>query len=86
MAHEPKDQEGRPYHIRLGRSDVGRVALLPGDPGRVPLIAERLEDSKPLGFNREYNAYAGRAGGGEGGCGEHGDRGAVDGDSGGRAG
>ncbi|MDG6986014.1 MAG: nucleoside phosphorylase [Nitrososphaerota archaeon] len=63
MAHEPKDEEGRPYHIRLSRSDLGRVALLPGDPGRVPLIAKRLEDPRPLGSNREYNAYAGKTGG-----------------------
>jgi uridine phosphorylase len=63
MAHEPKDSEGRPYHIRLSRGDVGRVALLPGDPGRVPLIAERLSNARPLGTNREYAAYGGRAGG-----------------------
>jgi uridine phosphorylase len=62
MAHEPKDREGRPYHIRLARKDVGRVALLPGDPGRVPLIAERLTDPAPLTSNREYTAYGGKAG------------------------
>ncbi|HKT22169.1 MAG TPA: nucleoside phosphorylase [Nitrososphaerales archaeon] len=63
MAHEPKDRGGRPYHVRLSKDDVGRVALLPGDPGRVPLIAERLSNSKPLGSNREYTAYGGKAGG-----------------------
>ena len=62
MAQEPKDREGRPYHIRLARKDVGRVALLPGDPGRVPLIAKRLSDPTPLSSNREYTAYGGRAG------------------------
>lgn len=63
MAQEPKDQEGRPYHVRLARGEVGRVALLPGDPGRVPLIARRLAGSKPLSSNREYTAYGGKAGG-----------------------
>ena len=62
MAHEPKDEAGRPYHIRLAKSDVGRVALLPGDPGRVPLVAERLQGAKPLGSNREFVAYGGKAG------------------------
>ncbi|MDG6920044.1 MAG: nucleoside phosphorylase [Nitrososphaerota archaeon] len=65
MAHEPKDDSGRPYHIRLSKADVGRVALLPGDPGRVPLIAERLEGAKQLSSNREYVAYGGEAGGEE---------------------
>ncbi|MDG6991480.1 MAG: uridine phosphorylase, partial [Nitrososphaerota archaeon] len=63
MAQEPKDDEGRPYHVRLDRGDVGRVALLPGDPGRVAKIAERLTGAKDLGTNREYAAYGGKAGG-----------------------
>lgn len=63
MAHEPRDDKGRPYHVRLHRKDVGKVALLPGDPGRVPLIAQRLSDPRPLGANREYAAYGGKVGG-----------------------
>ncbi len=59
---EPKDEEGRPYHIRLSKKDVGRVAFLPGDPGRVPLIAERFQDAKDLGSHREYRAIGGRIG------------------------
>lgn len=62
MAQEPKDDEGRPYHIRLSRKDVGRVAFLPGDPGRVPKIAERFEDARDLGSHREYRAFGGRLG------------------------
>ena len=27
------------YHVHLKPGDVGRYVLLPGDPGRVPLIA-----------------------------------------------
>jgi uridine phosphorylase len=62
LAEEPKDASGRPYHIRLSRKDVGRIAFLPGDPGRVPKIAERFQETKDLGSHREYRAYAGRVG------------------------
>ena len=62
MAFEPKDGEGRPYHIQLSRKDVGRVALLPGDPDRVPKIAERFTGARDLGHHREYRAYGGRIG------------------------
>ena len=63
MALEPMDDAGRPYHIRLSKRDVGRVAFLPGDPGRVPRIAERFQGAKDLGMHREYSAYGGRVGG-----------------------
>ena len=62
MALEPKDEEGRPYHIRLSDQDVGRIAFLPGDPGRVPKIAERFQDARDLGMHREYRAYGGKIG------------------------
>jgi uridine phosphorylase len=63
MAHEPKDDFGRPYHVRLSKKDVGRVAFLPGDPGRVPLIAEKFDDPHELTSHREYSAYGGRVAG-----------------------
>ncbi len=59
LALEPKDSKGRLYHIRLGRRDVGRVALLPGDPGRVPRIAKRFRDAKPIASHREYTTFGG---------------------------
>lgn len=62
MAEDPKDENGRPYHIRLTKSDVGRVAFLPGDPARVPKIAERFQQARDLGSHREYRAFAGRVG------------------------
>ena len=49
LALEPKDGEGRPYHIRLSKKDVGRVAFLPGDPGRVPKKAERFSGARGQG-------------------------------------
>jgi uridine phosphorylase len=63
LAQEPRDAQGRPYHVRLSKEDVGRVALLPGDPGRVPVIAKRLQRPKKLNSNREYVAYSGHVGG-----------------------
>jgi uridine phosphorylase len=59
MANEPKDSEGRLYHIRLRRQDVGRIALLPGDPSRVPRIAKHFKDAKLIASHREYTTYGG---------------------------
>lgn len=40
--------------------DIGvRYAILPGDPERVPLIANHLKDAKPLAVKREYTSYTG---------------------------
>ncbi len=63
MAHEPRVGGGRPYHVRLSKKDVGRIAFLPGDPGRVPMIAERLKGPKELSSNREFAAFGGNIGG-----------------------
>jgi uridine phosphorylase len=41
---------------------VGRIALLPGDPGRVPLIADHFNESRPIGAHREYVTYGGYVG------------------------
>ena len=49
------------YHINLCKEDLegADIAILPGDPGRVPKIAAMLENPKPLTQNREYNSYLG---------------------------
>lgn len=51
--------EGRQYHIACGPGDVGRYVLLPGDPGRVPLIASFLDGAEKIAQNREYVTYSG---------------------------
>jgi uridine phosphorylase len=51
------------HHIHCRPGDVGRYVLLPGDPGRVPLIAEFLEDAQLVVSNREYTTYTGHLGG-----------------------
>ena len=47
------------YHIGCRRGEVGRYVLLPGDPGRVPMIASVLDDAKEISHNREYLTYTG---------------------------
>jgi uridine phosphorylase len=47
------------HHIQCKPGDVGRYVLLPGDPGRVALIAAVLDDARPVASNREYNTYTG---------------------------
>ncbi|OQA92378.1 MAG: Uridine phosphorylase [Elusimicrobia bacterium ADurb.Bin231] len=47
------------YHIALGKGDVGRYVLLPGDPGRAPKIAGYFDDSKEMAYNREYRTFTG---------------------------
>ena len=49
----------RMYHIHCRRGDVGRYVLLPGDPGRVPLIASYLDDAQEIAHNREYRTFTG---------------------------
>ncbi len=49
------------YHICLSKKDIekAKYAIIAGDPGRIPMIASKLKNSKPLKSNREYNSYLG---------------------------
>ncbi len=47
------------YHIALSRSVRAGYAILPGDPMRVPKIAEYLSDARKLAFNREFCTWSG---------------------------
>lgn len=47
------------HHIHLRRADVGRYVLLPGDPGRCSVIAERFDDARLVASNREYETWTG---------------------------
>ncbi|MDI6642030.1 MAG: uridine phosphorylase [Elusimicrobiota bacterium] len=51
--------ENKEYHIGLGKGDVGRYVLLPGDPGRTEIIAKFFENAKEIAFNREYRTFTG---------------------------
>lgn len=47
------------YHLACRAGDVGRYVLLPGDPGRVPLIASYFDSAEKVAQNREYTTYTG---------------------------
>lgn len=51
------------YHVGLGPGDVGEYVLVPGDPGRTPMIAQHLEDAREVAFSREYRTFTGKLGG-----------------------
>ena len=47
------------YHIKLSEKDTAKYAILPGDPGRVPLIANYLDNPKFVNQNREFCTWEG---------------------------
>jgi len=47
------------HHLDLAPGQGGRYALLPGDPGRVPLLAEALDDPRPVAQKREFTTWCG---------------------------
>lgn len=51
--------DGKQYHIRLAKGDVGRYVFLPGDPFRTDLIASFLTDAKLMAHNREHKTWTG---------------------------
>ena len=51
--------ENERFHLKIKDGDVGRYVILPGDPGRVPLIAQKLDNAVQVACNREYNVYTG---------------------------
>lgn len=59
-ASVPTDEFGRQYHLNVKKGDIPRYVLLPGDPGRVPLIASFWDESRLLSSHREYVTYVGK--------------------------
>src|SRR5579864_4944697 len=47
------------YHVGLGPGDVGKYVLVPGDPGRTPMIAKYLDGAREVAFSREYRTFTG---------------------------
>ncbi|WP_405614729.1 nucleoside phosphorylase [Streptomyces sp. NBC_01508] len=68
MARSAQDpwHRGAPPHLPAGAAAeaLPPVCLLPGDPDRVDLAAEVLDDFRVLGQNREFRIGTGRAPGG----------------------
>jgi uridine phosphorylase len=49
----------RQFHIGVAPGEVSTIALLPGDPFRVPLIAEFLSDVREVAHKREHRTMTG---------------------------
>lgn len=47
------------YHVKLVPGDVAPYVLLPGDPGRVPVVASYWDEAREVARNREYVTYTG---------------------------
>lgn len=52
-------ESNKEYHIALGKGDVGRYVLLPGDPARTQVIAGYFDNAEEKAFNREYRTFTG---------------------------
>ncbi len=50
---------GKQYHTGVGKGDVGRYVLLPGDPKRCEKIAAHFDEPKLIADSREYVTYTG---------------------------
>ena len=59
QSKEVLDDEGRQYHIKCKKGDVGRYVLLPGDPFRTDIIARHFDDPKLVAHNREHKVWTG---------------------------
>jgi uridine phosphorylase len=51
--------DARQYHIGVAPGEVSTVALLPGDPFRVPMVAEFLTDVVDVAHRREHRTMTG---------------------------
>ena len=51
--------DARQFHIGVAPGEVSTVALMPGDPFRVPLVAEYLEDAVEVAHKREHRTMVG---------------------------
>ncbi len=52
-------EEERQYHIALGRGELADLILLPGDPDRIPRIAERMDSIEVERRHREFVSVTG---------------------------
>lgn len=52
-------RDARQYHIGIAPGEVGTVALMPGDPFRVPFVAEFLTEVKEVAHHREHRTMTG---------------------------
>jgi len=53
------ETEGKQYHTQVGKGDVGKYVIMPGDPKRCALIAKYFENPELIADSREYVTYTG---------------------------
>jgi len=58
-AKRPITEKGKMYHVRVAPEEVGKYVLLPGDPNRVKIIAEHLDNSHIISEHREFTVHNG---------------------------
>lgn len=59
MTEKFQTADDKMHHIHCRRGEVGRYVFLPGDPGRVPMIAGYLDGAEKVASHREYTTYTG---------------------------
>ena len=59
MAVNYSEDANKQYHIQVGKGDVGRYVILPGDPKRCKKIARYFDDARLIADSREYTTYTG---------------------------
>lgn len=47
------------FHLHVKEEQIGKYAILTGDPGRVPVIASYLDNAEFISSNREFTTYTG---------------------------
>ncbi len=53
------EDASKQYHIQVGKGDVGRYVVMPGDPKRCAKIAQYFDDARLVADSREYVTYTG---------------------------
>ena len=53
------EDSNKQYHIQIGKGDIGRYVILPGDPKRCEKIAAYFDDAKFVADSREFVTYSG---------------------------
>ena len=54
-----KSFSGKQYHIACEQGDLAEYLLVPGDPERVPKIANFWDSAKEVSSNREFRSFTG---------------------------
>lgn len=58
-ADRPVTAGGKQYHLHLGDGELTPTVLLPGDPGRVPVLASAWDEAEEVAYHREYRSMRG---------------------------